>query len=560
MAGAPRRVARLRMSTHERDANPRDELPPSAKRTRVGGDDAPASSTAPCVSVLMPCRNAMPWLPDCVGSILAQVGLEEHGGLELIAVDDSSTDGSREWLDALAAALAARVDDAVGEPADTSATATATATAAPPPGSSADGDGADEPFPASMLGWESDAHTPLTVEQVAATAARGNSLVVLSVKAHGPSGQGKALNAAYAAAKADLVGEMESDDLRPPDAFAKLREALMNNPEWDCATSRVRLCGWQRPGMERWIEWQNAQVTGEAMRRARFIEIPALRASGLYRREALERVAMRDGREDDVSDGSPEDEPTSRHVEDEPSRPYRDLWVVDGVVADCAHDADPTYDAIGRKGRRPSGWWPVDADFWQRWFACGLVAGKVREPLYYWRQYPAQSTRTHDRCSLQQLRRCKAHFLLSQGGVARGRCVQVWGIGDTLAAWVDDLRGVLTGWDKSGFLARSPPASAASASGAAKLRAELLSKAARATVRAVEYRPGAPVGKKRLAREDEASREAVAEAGVKLDTLDGSALSPIRLFAFGMEKARRKVARTFPRFDAREGDDHWFVG
>ena len=137
----------------------------------------------------------------------------------------------------------------------------------------------------------------------------------------------------------------------------------------------------------------------------------------------------------------------------------------------------------------------------------------------------------------------------------------MWGTGDTLAAWVDDLRGVLTGWDKSGFLAPSPPAAAANESGAAKLKDELLSKAAQATVRAVEYRPGAPVGKKRLAREDEASREAVAEAGVKLDVDSaGATLPPIRLFAFGMEKARRKVARTFPRFDVREGDDHWFVG
>jgi hypothetical protein len=30
------------------------------------------------------------------------------------------------------------------------------------------------------------------------------------------------------------------------------------------------------------------------------------------------------------------------------------------------------------------------------------------------------------------------------------------------------------------------------------------------------------------------------------------------LFAFGMEKARRKVAKTFRDFD-EEGDDHWFV-
>ena len=42
------------------------------------------------------------------------------------------------------------------------------------------------------------------------------------------------------------------------------------------------------------------------MRKGSVHRIPALRASGLYRREALERVAMRDGRKDDVSDGAPE--------------------------------------------------------------------------------------------------------------------------------------------------------------------------------------------------------------------------------------------------------------
>ena len=78
---------------------------PEPKRQR-GASDADASvtppadsgvevETAPAVSVIMPCRNAMPWLPDCVASVLAQRGLAKRGGLELIAVDDSSTDG---WM------------------------------------------------------------------------------------------------------------------------------------------------------------------------------------------------------------------------------------------------------------------------------------------------------------------------------------------------------------------------------------------------------------------------------------------------------------------------------
>ena len=541
MAGAPQCAARPGMSPHGRDGIPGDEDPPSAKRTRVGGDAGPSPSThTPCVSVLMPCRNAMPWLPDCVASVLSQVGLETHGGLELIAVDDSSTDGSREWLDALAAALATRGDD--GNPAEDPS-----ATAAPSSTSSDDPPGAGG-FPVSRLeAWESDKFTPLTVEQVVSRVTPGNQLVVLDVKAHGPSGQGKALNAAYAAARGELVGEMESDDLRPPNAFATLRASLIDNPRWDCATSTVQLCGWRRPGMERWIDWQNAQLTPSSMRKGRFVEIPALRGSGLYRRSALERVAMRDGREDDVAVSEPAEYEPAEVV-----RPYRDLWVLDGVVADCAHDADPAYELTGRKGRRPSGWWPVDADFWQRWFVSGLVAGKVDEPLYLWRQYPAQSTRTHARCSLTQLRRCKAHFLMASGGPARGRAVQVWGTGDTLRAWVDDLRALLSGWDGSGFRRKVRGVESSSDE-----KIGILVAAAEATVRAIEYRPGEPISKKRLEQEDTASREALVSAGVELDRHDVGS-GPVRLFAFGMEKARSKVAKTFPGFD-EAGEDHWFV-
>ena len=233
-------------------------------------------------------------------------------------------------------------------------------------------------------------------------------------------------------------------------------------------------------------------------------------------------------------------------------RPYRDLWVLDGVVADCAHDADPAYELTGRKGRRPSGWWPVDADFWQRWFVSGLVAGKVDEPLYLWRQYPAQSTRTHARCSLTQLRRCKAHFLMASGGPARGRAVQVWGTGDTLRAWVDDLRALLSGWDGSGFRRK-----VRGVESSPDEKIGILAAAAEATVRAIEYRPGEPISKKRLEQEDTASRETLVSAGVELNRHDVGS-GPVRLFAFGMEKARVKVAKTFPGFD-ETGEDHWFV-
>ena len=552
---------------------------PGAKRTRVDAADRATAST-PCISVLMPCRNAMPWLPDCVASILAQEGLESDGGLELIVVDDSSTDGSREWLRGLAVALAeadagASTSDARPQPADARSDergAPHRRRASSPPverveeAESASMEGSI-PFPPDRLEtWEKEKFAPLRVAEVARRRAPGNALRVLAVEAFGPSGQGLALNLAYRHARAPLIGEMESDDLRPPRCFFELKRALEANKEWDGATSRVRLIGWDRPGMKRWIEWQNAQMSPAEMANGRFLEIPALRGSGLFRRSAMERVAAEDD-DDERRRGREEgDGENAKRGDDEketppgPARPYRDLWLVDGRVRDCAHEADPDYARGSRKTRRPAGWWPVDADFWQRWFAKGLVAGKVAPALYFWRQYPAQSTRTHERCSLERLRKCKAHFLVAKGGPARGAAVQIWGTGETLAAWTRDLREALRAeWRKEETFF--------------SVGEEETERAAAALVRPVEYKPGAPVSAGALRVEDEASRVAletfrnlcsagsepsraprVAKPGMTTTTKR----APTRLFAFGMAKARSKVARTFRGFDEASGE-FWFV-
>lgn len=539
-----------------------------------------ATASTPCISVLMPCRNAMPWLPDCVASILAQEGLESDGGLELIVVDDSSTDGSREWLRGLAVALAeadagASTSDARPQPADARSDergAPHRRRASSPPverveeAESASMEGSI-PFPPDRLEtWEKEKFAPLRVAEVARRRAPGNALRVLAVEAFGPSGQGLALNLAYRHARAPLIGEMESDDLRPPRCFFELKRALEANKEWDGATSCVRLIGWDRPGMKRWIEWQNAQMSPAEMANGRFLEIPALRGSGLFRRSAMERVAAEDD-DDERRRGREEgDGENAKRGDDEketppgPARPYRDLWLVDGRVRDCAHEADPDYARGSRKTRRPAGWWPVDADFWQRWFAKGLVAGKVAPALYFWRQYPAQSTRTHERCSLERLRKCKAHFLVAKGGPARGAAVQIWGTGETLAAWTRDLREALRAeWRKEETFF--------------SVGEEETERAAAALVRPVEYKPGAPVSAGALRVEDEASRVAletfrnlcsagsepsraprVAKPGMTTTTKR----APTRLFAFGMAKARSKVARTFRGFDEASGE-FWFV-
>ena len=141
----------------------------------------------PLISVLLPCRNALPWLPDAVGSVLAQRNVL----LELLCVDDNSQDGSREWLVACSEALERRrASGAAAEPCTCYDDVVCDAAAGRVP-------------------WQADSPA-VSPEQVAAWASPTCSLRVLVLPAHGlPSGQGLALNTALQHARGQLVGEME---------------------------------------------------------------------------------------------------------------------------------------------------------------------------------------------------------------------------------------------------------------------------------------------------------------------------------------------------------------
>jgi len=173
------------------------------------------------------------------------------------------------------------------------------------------------------------------------------------------SGQGAAaaLDLALAEARAPLVSHMEADDRCPPDRFARLAAALHDG--LDGVTSRAAQFGARTAGMRRYLDWQNGLLTGEAMSRERFVEIPALHQTGLYRRTALESVG----------------------------------------------------------GYRVSGPWPVDIDFWLRWFEHERPVAKLPRVLYRWRQHSRQSTRSGAAHSLDNLRAAKIAGLARWLGV-----------------------------------------------------------------------------------------------------------------------------------------------
>jgi len=196
-------------------------------------------------------------------------------------------------------------------------------------------------------------------------------------------GAGAALDLALSRATARLLSHMEADDRCPPDRLARLADALLADDALAAATSRAAQFGARTPGMRRYLDWQNALLTHEEMASQRFVEIPALHQTGLYRTEAVRAVG----------------------------------------------------------GYAPSGAWPPDIDFWLRWFERDLPVIKLPRVLYRWRQHAGQSTRGGGRHALSALRACKVDALSRLYG-ARGRHPRpllLVSTGATLAAWRDAL-------------------------------------------------------------------------------------------------------------------------
>lgn len=220
-----------------------------------------------------------------------------------------------------------------------------------------------------------------------ARAAEDDRLIVLPSTG---SGLTAALQTALAAAHAPLVTHMESDDRCPPERLAKLGAALAGSEACghtllQGVTSRVALFGAESEGMQRYVNWQNDLLSQAEMARERFIEIPALHQTGLYRREALLELG--------------------------------------GYVT--------------------RGDWPADIDFWFRWFERNLSVAKLPEVLYRWRQHPRQSTRADPQHDHQRLHTARIDALSRLHGRhgSSPRPLRLVSTGETLAVWEASLSG-----------------------------------------------------------------------------------------------------------------------
>lgn len=183
-----------------------------------------------------------------------------------------------------------------------------------------------------------------------------------------------ALEIARAAARGELIGRMDGDDVALPGRLAAEVALLDADPTLGAVGTRVEAFaedGEVGDGMKRYVAWQNGLVTAADHARQIFVESPLCHPSIVVRRSALDRVGgFRDG-------------------------PF-----------------------------------PEDYDLFLRLDAAGFGLAKVPEVLLRWRHRAGRATFGDARYGLDRFFGAKAAFLAPKLARA-GRPVAVWGAGHT---------------------------------------------------------------------------------------------------------------------------------
>ena len=213
-----------------------------------------------------------------------------------------------------------------------------------------------------------DGSTDASLHLLAAWAARDPRLRVYR-RPH--QGVVAALQFGLTQCRAPWVARMDADDVALPQRLAAQVAYARAHPQVAVIGVQVEAFppGEVREGLRRYLEWQNALLTDEDIRREIFIESPFTHPSVMFRREA---------------------------------------------VLNVGGYCDPG--------------WPEDYDLWLRLYLAGARFGKVPQVLLRWRDRPERLTRTAPRCSLENFLRAKAHYL-ARGPLADRDAVFLWGAG-----------------------------------------------------------------------------------------------------------------------------------
>lgn len=213
-----------------------------------------------------------------------------------------------------------------------------------------------------------DGSTDATPARLEAWARREPRLRVMRIE---HAGIVAALNAGLEACRADYVARMDADDRAHPERLQLQAAFLDAHPEVDLVSCRV--AGFPaeqvREGFRIYIDWLNALLTDEQIRREMFVESPLPHPSVTFRREAVLRAGG-----------------------------YQDHG------------------------------WAEDYDLWLRLYLAGGRFAKLGETLLEWRERPERLTRTDGRYSLENFLRAKA-FYLTRGPLDGRDGVILWGAG-----------------------------------------------------------------------------------------------------------------------------------
>lgn len=167
------------------------------------------------------------------------------------------------------------------------------------------------------------------------------------------SGVANAMNCGLENAQGKFIARMDADDISLPERLEKQVTFLKQNHEIGLVGSTVKYVPHNKntAGFKRFVHWVNAFHTPEEIEQNRFVEIPVVNPTILFRREMYEK------------------------------------W-----------------------GGCFQGDFPEDYEMQLRYLEAGVKMAKLKEPLLEWHDYSTRLTRTDERYSTEAFFRVKARY------------------------------------------------------------------------------------------------------------------------------------------------------